>query len=60
MKRAAHAQVESSRIGEQYLRKPLQDPPGVNGTHQVGLVRNSKVDHHRYMIVVLTIMIMIS
>jgi hypothetical protein len=42
------------------LREPLQDPPGVNGAHQIGLVRNSKVDQHRYMIVGLTIMMMIS
>jgi len=46
--------------GEQVFAGTSPGPAGSYGAHQVGLVRNSKVDHHRYTIVVLTITMMIS
>ena len=58
VKRAAHAQWRVA--GEQVFAGTSPGPAGSYGAHQVGLVRNSKVDHHRYTIVVLTITMMIS
>ena len=46
--------------GEQVFAGTSPGPAGSYGAHQVGLVRNSKVDHHQYTIVVLTITMMFS